>query len=59
MSTSSPDPPPSATTATSGLTVHCVLDIGEYPTGITYTSAHVHALPLTRHDFHGEWNYSL
>ena len=49
----------SATTTTTGLTVHCVLDTGEYPTGITYTNAHVDALPLTRHDFHGEWNYSL
>jgi len=49
----------SATTTTTGLTVHCVLDTGHYPTGIKYTSADVDALPITRHDFHGEWNYSL
>jgi len=49
----------SATTTTTGLIVHCVLDTGHYPTGIKYTSADVDALPVTRHDFHGEWNYSL
>jgi len=49
----------SSTTTATGLTVHCTLDTGEYPTGITYTAADVDALPLQRHDFHGEWNYSL
>jgi hypothetical protein len=49
----------SHTTTATGLTVHCVLDTGEYPTGITYTDKDVAALPLTRHDFHGEWNYTL
>ena len=49
----------SSTTTTTGLTVHCTLDTGEYPTGITYAAAEVDALPLQRHDFHGEWNYSL
>ena len=34
-------------------------DLGQYPTGIHYTEQQVHALPLTRHDFHGEWNYTL
>jgi len=48
-----------ATTTATGLTVHCVLDTAEYPTGIKYTTADVEALPLTRHDFHGEWNYTL
>lgn len=47
------------TTTTTGLTVHCVLDTGQYPTGIRYTSKAVEALPLTRHDFHGDWNYTL
>jgi len=49
----------SATTTTTGLTVHCVLDTGQYPTGIKYTSADVDALPITRHNFHGEWNCGL
>jgi hypothetical protein len=48
----------SATTTSTGLRVHCVLDTGHYQTGIRYTPADVEALPLTRHDFHGEWNYT-
>ena len=49
----------SSTTTATGLTVHCTLDTSEYPTGISYTAAQVQALPLQRHDFHGDWNYSL
>lgn len=49
----------SATTTSTGLRVHCVLDTGHYQTGIRYTTADVEALPLTRHDFHGEWNYTI
>ena len=30
-----------------------------YPTGIKYTTKDVDALPITRHDFHGEWNYTV
>jgi hypothetical protein len=48
-----------STTTTTGLTVHCVLDTAQYPTGIKYTNNDVDALPITRHDFHGEWNYTL
>jgi transposase len=47
------------TTTTTGLTVHCVLDTDQYPTGIKYTMKDVDALPITRHDFHGEWNYTV
>ena len=47
------------TTTATGLTVHCTLDTGQYPTGIRYTDKDVAALPLKRHDFHGEWNYTL
>ena len=47
-----------STTTSNGLTVQCTLDTGEYPTGIAYTTADVDALPLKRHDFHGEWNYT-
>jgi len=49
----------SNTTTTTGLTVHCVLDTAQYPTGIKYTSKAVDALPITRHDFHGDWNYTM
>ena len=48
-----------STTTTTGLTVQCVLDTSEYPIGIKYTKADVEALPLRRHEFHGEWNYTL
>ncbi len=47
------------TTTATGLTVHCVLDTGQYPTGIKYTTKDVDALPITRHDFHAEWNYTV
>jgi len=48
-----------STTTATGLTVHCTLDTGQYPTGTSYTAADVDALPLRRHDFHGDWNYTL
>jgi len=47
------------TSTTNGLVVQCVLDTGPYPTGVRYTDQDVTALPLVRHDFHGEWNYTL
>ena len=48
-----------ATSTATGLTVRAELDTGTYPTGIRYTKAQVDALPITRHDFHGEWNYTF
>ena len=47
------------TTTATGLTVRCVLDTAQYPTGLRYTAKDIDALPLTRHDFHGDWNYTL
>jgi hypothetical protein len=47
------------TTTTTGLRIQCVLDTREYPTGAKYTAKDVDALPLTRHDFHPDWNYTL
>lgn len=49
----------SATTTETGLSVHCVLDTDQYPIGLRYEKAEVEALPITRHDFHGEWNYTV
>jgi hypothetical protein len=49
----------SNTTTATGLTVHCALDTDQYPTGSKYTAKDVDALPITRHDFHGEWNYTV
>jgi hypothetical protein len=47
------------TTTTTGLSVRAVLDTGQYPIGISYSDKDIAALPLVRHDFHGDWNYSL
>ena len=48
-----------ATSTVTGLTVRAELDTGTYATGIRYTKAQVDALPINRHEFHGEWNYTL
>ncbi|SFL19960.1 Helix-turn-helix of DDE superfamily endonuclease [Streptosporangium canum] len=48
-----------ATTTTSGLRVHAELDPGSYPLGVQVSDADLTALPLTRHAFHGDWNYTL
>jgi hypothetical protein len=47
-----------ATTTRTGLTVHAELDNTSYPTGIKISDAQLAALPITRHDFHGDWNYT-
>ena len=48
-----------ATTTRTGLRVHAELDPGSYDTGIQVSDAQMGALPLTRHDWHGDWNYTL
>ena len=48
-----------ATTTKTGLAVHAELDTNTYPTGIKITDQQMADLPITRHDFHGEWNYTL
>jgi len=48
-----------ATTTRTGLTVDARLDEGSYPTGVKVTSAQMAALPISRHPFHGDWNYTL
>jgi hypothetical protein len=48
-----------ATTTKSGLKVHAELDENTYPTGIRISDAEMAALPLARHEFHGDWNYTL
>jgi len=48
-----------ATTTRTGLTVQARLDDGTYPTGVKVTSAQMAALPISRHPFHGDWNYTL
>jgi Rhodopirellula transposase DDE domain len=48
-----------ATTTHTGLTVHAELDPGSYPDGVKVSDAQMDALPLIRHDWHGDWNYTL
>jgi hypothetical protein len=48
-----------ATTTRTGLRVRAELDTGCYPTGVKVSDREMAALPITRHDFHGEWNYCL
>jgi len=48
-----------ATTTRTGLRVHAELDPSTYPTKVKIPDEQMHDLPLTRHDFHGEWNYTL
>ena len=48
-----------ATTTGTGLSVHAQLDTGDYPTGVQISNARMAALPIARHTFHGDWNYTL
>lgn len=50
-----------ATTTRTGLTVHAEADTGTYPTGIKVSKQQLAELTphLKRHDFHGEWNYTI
>jgi DDE family transposase len=48
-----------ATTTATGLTVTATLDTGSYPIGIKISNREMAALPITRDEFHGDWNYTL
>jgi hypothetical protein len=48
-----------ATTTRAGLTVRAELDPGSYPAGVKVSDEQMAALPLDRHDWHGDWNYTL
>ena len=47
------------TTTETGLRILAEWDPGHYPTGTEVKDAELAALPLTGHDWHGEWNYDL
>jgi Rhodopirellula transposase DDE domain len=47
------------TTTQTGLVVKAALDTNRYPTKIKVTAEQLATLRLKRHDFHGEWNYTL
>ena len=52
-----------ATRTRSGLAVHAELDTGSYPVGVKVPDQQMKALEdngtLTRHHWHGDWNYTL
>jgi len=48
-----------ATTTETGLTIHAQHDPEWYAKGIKISDTEMAALPLTRHDWHGDWNYTL
>jgi len=48
-----------ATTTRTGLRVQADLDTGYYPLKQKVTDAELAAIPLTGHDWHSEWNYSI
>ena len=47
------------TTTDTGLKVRAILDEAKYPKGVKVTDAQLAAVNLTRHGFHGEWNYTI
>ena len=48
-----------ATTTDAGLKVRAELDSNTYPAGIKVSDAELAAIAIERHEFHGEWNYTL
>jgi transposase len=48
-----------ATTTETGLKVQCEIDPNTYPKGVKVDDDEMAALSIRRHDFHGEWNYTI
>jgi hypothetical protein len=48
-----------ATTTDSGLKVRAELDEHKYPKGVKVSDAEMAAVNLSRHAFHGDWNYTI
>lgn len=48
-----------ATTTDTGLKVRAELDENKYPKGVKISDAEMAALDLSRHAFHGDWNYTI
>jgi hypothetical protein len=48
-----------STTTETGLKVCCELDESQYPKGIKVTDDERAAINITRHEFHGGWNYTI
>ena len=48
-----------STTTDKGLAVCCELDGNLYPKGVEVSDEEMQAINITRHAFHGEWNYTI
>jgi hypothetical protein len=48
-----------ATQTHTGLKVRAELDRGSYPLGVKVSDRELAAVPLHRHGWHGEWNYTV
>jgi hypothetical protein len=48
-----------ATTTDAGLKVRAELDETKYPKGVKVSNAQLAAVNLSRHAFHGDWNYTI
>jgi hypothetical protein len=48
-----------ATKTDAGLKVRAELDEKKYPKGIKVSDAQLAAVNLSRHEFHGDWNYTI
>ena len=42
-----------------GLKVYARLDQTDYPKGVAVSDAEIAKVNLHRHDFHGDWNYTI
>ncbi|MGB2984856.1 MAG: ISAzo13 family transposase, partial [Phycisphaerae bacterium] len=49
----------SGTATAKGLKVTCRLDRRKYPTGRKVTDEEMKHVNIQRHNFHGEWNYTI
>ena len=49
----------SNTTTSKGLRIHAKEDLNYYETGTKVSDAELAAVPITRHKYHGDWNYSI
>jgi DDE family transposase len=48
-----------ATTTETGLKVQCEIDPNIYPPGVKVSDAEMDAINIQRHEFHGDWNYTI
>ncbi len=48
-----------ATKTTTGLAVQCAYDSNWYPRGQKISDTDLAAIPLAKHNWHGDWNYDI